>query len=342
MSATFSSAMSMALDHFDVPALPDGFANRLVARAKAEAAVARMATPQRRMSNPWKRASRIIGSISTVGFLSATAAAMGAFGEPVEIPVISDVVRELNFVHETGPVLRVAAATTEAAVNRTAELVKDTDTTGTDNVAKQTLERVFEHPRFDGLKSRQKLNIVKREAKRLVGSGTASREDVKSTLIDIRQDRRGFDQTGGTQNIAAVSTLKQRIANATPEQKAKLRDRLEAMPADRREAIQEQLGRGDIAADTKPAADVIDMTRPPAIQATDNPEPLGTPAAPAQPLPTVRAVRQERIDQLKERIGMAMPEQRATMREQLQQRRDQSIRRQQLRDRRAKLRRRRN
>ena len=342
MNATFSPAMQAALDRFDVPALPDGFADRLVARATAEAAVERKPAPRRRTSTPWKRASRIIGSIGAVGFLSATAAAMGAFGEPVEIPVISDVARELHLVEERAPKPRVITDTPKAAIDRTAEIDKESETVATGNVARQTLDTVFEHPRFDGLKPRQKLNIIKRESKRLVRSGTASREDVKSALIDIRQKRREADEASGPQNIATVNTLKQRIANATPEQKAKLRDRLEAMPADRQQDIKEQLGRGDIVADTEPAAEAIDATETPAIQITDNLEPLETPAALAQPLPTVRVVRQERIDQLKERLGRATPEQRATLREQLQQRRDQSIRRQQLRDRRAKLRRRRN
>ncbi|MGB5483059.1 hypothetical protein, partial [Parasphingorhabdus sp.] len=96
MSATFSTAMQTALDRYDVPALPEGFAARLTARATAEAAVERKPAPRQRTSSPWRRASRIIGSIGAVGFLSATAAAMGAFGDPLEVPIISEVAREFN------------------------------------------------------------------------------------------------------------------------------------------------------------------------------------------------------------------------------------------------------
>ncbi|MGB5723568.1 MAG: hypothetical protein WBM39_04065 [Parasphingorhabdus sp.] len=342
MSATFSTAMQAALDRYDVPALPDGFADRLTARATAEAMVERKAAPRQRTSSPWRRASRIIGSIGAVGFLSATAAAMGAFGDPLEIPIISEVAREFNLVEESTAVRHAIVATSKAVASPPNEIIKEPTMVEADDKARQTLNGIVEHPRFDGLAPRQKRVILRRASQRLVRSGEASRENVKSALLDIRKERSAVNQASRPQSNAIDNILKRRIQNATPEQREILQDRIKALPANRQQVVVERLGLGDAAAGAGPAVEPFGTDSIPAIEAESPPSPPANIGTPSDSLPVTSAVREQRLDQLKARLGEITPEQRAARREQLQQRPKQNIRSRQLRDKRAKLRRRRN
>ncbi len=340
MSTTFSNVMQTALDRYDVPALPEGFADRLVARATSEAAVERKVTPRNRANSPWKRIGQIIGSIGTVGFVSATAAAMGVFGEPLEIPVISDVARDLNLVEESTPIAGKIFPNSELAAQITPDPVGEAGPAVSDTRASKTLSAIVEHPRFDRLSPRQKRRVLRRTSRRLVGSGLSSRDDVKSALRDIRKERLAAGQADLSENGGRASKLKQRINNATPEQKAKMRERLDALPEDRQAIIKERLGLEEISVDPEPKIVEVDENLPTEVAPVT--EPAESTAESTEPLPPANAIRQQRIDQLKERFRDATPEQRAKKREQIQQRRNQLRIKQRQRDRRTKLRRRRN
>jgi hypothetical protein len=337
MSADFSPAMQAALDRYDVPNLSDGFADRLVARAMAEAAVERKAVPRKRANSPWKRIGQTIASIGMVGFLSATAAAMGAFGEPVEVPLISNVAREWNLLEAPAPKVRenVASASNQMAP----EKVTEAESSAIVSTAKQTLSTIIEHPRFETLSPRQKRVVLRRASRRLVGSGMSNRDDIKSAFQEIRTERLETGKAGTSGNLDRAARIKRRIENATPEQKAKIAERLEALPEERQAAIEERLGLEDLpveinAETTEVAENPTGQTAPAANQTESSVEAATLP-------PGTGAVRQQRIDQLKERYRDATPEQRAIMRERMQERRNQ-LRNKQQRERRTMLRRRKN
>lgn len=88
----FSPAMRLALDTYRVPPLPDDFAERVVAKALAESR-RRPAAPLR--SSRWRRTGRIVTGTVVAGLLSATAAAAGWFGQPVYVPVISELIERI-------------------------------------------------------------------------------------------------------------------------------------------------------------------------------------------------------------------------------------------------------
>ncbi|MEP5117823.1 MAG: hypothetical protein ABJQ58_00180, partial [Marinomonas sp.] len=329
MSAHFSPAMQAALDRYEVPNLSDGFADRLVARATAESALARKAVPRRRTNSPWKRIGQTIASIGMVGFLSATAAAMGAFGEPVEVPLISNVAREWNLVEAPVPIVRENGTNASASNQMAPEKFTEAEAGVTASTAKQTLSTIIEHPRFETLSPRQKRVVLRRASRRLVGSGRSSRDDIKSAFRDIRTERLESGQAVPPEKLGRAARMKQRLDNATPEQKARIAERLEDLPEERQAVIKERLGLEDLPAETNTETSTETSAEPEAV--AEIPAAPVTPAADeaessaeATALPPVTSVvRQQRIDQLKERYRDATPEQRAIMRERMQERRNQ-------------------
>ncbi len=340
MTASFSPAMQAALDRYDVPALPDGFADRLVARATAEAALEPAASKRKGSASPWRRASRIIGSAGIFGFFSATAAAMGLFGEPVEIPVISDVARQFDMIEERPAIPRaVAAENMQAPAERETGAdgaAADEDTAAM--TASERLQRLAADPRFRKLTPAQKRRAIRRAAKRMIDTGEATPADIRAALSDVRRGRQA-----AADKPARRAALRQRIRNATPEQKARLRERFETLPPEKQAAIRERL---DIARSAQSAAE-SDSTD------TQAEKPEAGPVEPAETAPTDAAatstvappaITPEQREKLRERYRNATPEQRAAARERIRARREQAKAkaRTSVRERHTKIRRRRN
>ena len=336
MTAAFSSAMTAALDRYDTPQLPDGFADRLVARATAEAALEPATQRKRQSVSPWKRARRIVGSVAAMGFFSATAAAMGVFGEPVEIPVISDVARQLDLVEQPRPVARAIAATPPAGTtqkNADAVAAPSNDIIReTNEAARTTFERIVDDPRFKKLTPRQKRRALRRTARKLMRSGEATPAEVKSTISTMVKERRAARAQSPRR-----AALRKRIENATPEQKAKLRARFEALPPERQEKIKARLGVTPTSAENSEAVSEAE----PAAEASPASENTVAPV-PVTPPPAVKPAKAERAARLRDRYRDATPAQRAQARERARKRREAAKRRPSIRERRAKIRRRRN
>ncbi len=95
-------ALARKLDAFTVPALPPGFADRLVAAALAvpDAPLAGLPPLRRSPARRWLRGGAAgLGAIA-VGMISISAAAMGYFGEPIrnavsQAPVIGSVIERV-------------------------------------------------------------------------------------------------------------------------------------------------------------------------------------------------------------------------------------------------------
>ncbi len=358
----FSPAMRTALNQYDVPALPNGFADRLVARVEAEAtakpAVHIDSMPRHRSSsNPWRRAGRWIGSVATVGLMSATAAAMGLLGEPVEVPVISDIARTLDIVAEPEPAAIPIARKANAAASEIAGQVLETEAdAGEDQLsegqknAQNMLERVTDAPRFKQLRPRQKAVVLRAASRKLIRSGQATPEELRSAVKQVRTER----QASGT--AARGQRIREKIQNATPAQKEKLLERIEALPPERQSLAKERLA-GILAGEQAGSAEPSALASPEAESETsgtiDTAEPIETAdiapseaitddstasAASAPAIPVARP----RLEQLRDRYQQATPAERARMRERAKQIRKAVKLRPNLRDRRAQIRRRRN
>lgn len=78
------------LEAFTVPALPEGFAERLVAAALEDAALAGNELPRSRRApaRRWLRGGVTGLGVIAVGMISISAAAMGYFGEPIRHAVV--------------------------------------------------------------------------------------------------------------------------------------------------------------------------------------------------------------------------------------------------------------
>ncbi|WP_108811106.1 hypothetical protein [Sphingorhabdus sp. Alg231-15] len=358
----FSPAMRAALDQFDVPALPSGFADRLVARVEAEATAKPAAhidsTPRHRSSaNPWRRAGRWIGSVATVGLMSATAAAMGLLGEPVEVPVISDIARTLDIVAEPEPAAVPIVRKADPGSSDTAGQGLDTEaiageeqlSEGQKN-AQNMLERVTDAPRFKQLRPRQKAVLLRAASRKLIRSGKATPEELRSAVKQVRTERQASRKTERSQRI------REKIQNATPAQKEKLLERIETLPPERQSIAKERLAgimAEETAAPSEPSSlaplevesetsGTIDAAVPvemPEIAADDGM--VEDSAASTTPMAAVPVGRQ-RLEQFRDRYQQATPAERARMRERAKQLRKTAKPRPNLRDRRAQIRRRRN
>ena len=94
--------LARQLDAFAAPALPDGFADRLVAAALAEpvstgSELQRLRPPAKRR---WLRGGATGLGVIMVGMISISAAAMGYFGEPIRhaverVPVVGKVIERV-------------------------------------------------------------------------------------------------------------------------------------------------------------------------------------------------------------------------------------------------------
>ncbi|MEE9434567.1 MAG: hypothetical protein V3V15_10055 [Sphingorhabdus sp.] len=349
MSAAFSPAMQAALTRYDIPALPTGFADRLVARAAAEAALEPAAKLRRRSGSPWKRTSRIIGSVAAIGFFSATAAAMGLFGDPIEIPIFSDVARQLELVDRPRAVPRAIAATPKLAPAALADETAADKAKAASAPARQALAAIVNDPHFAKLSPMQKRAQVKRAARRLVQSGDATRGEVRAALRDIRSARRANDRRPSADAAKRRAALKQRLRNATPEQKARLREKFKALPPEKQKAIRDRLAAASDQSDKPQRAEtaVTSLSETPVTEIAAA-ETAKAEAAPVVIAPiTAAPPRPQQAEKARERYRRATPKQRAKARDRIRRRRGDAARSRakrpsSVRARRAQVRRRRN
>jgi hypothetical protein len=187
----FSPEIEKALDAYAAPPVPIGFSDRLMARiASGDTGLvdtaAHLPLPRARKSSPWRRTSRIVGSVAIFSLATATAAAAGFFGDPVYVPGVSEALVEakiveapklvakpkIRMVAEAKPIEAATAqppATGSAAiVNRVTDLRND--------------------PEFAKLTPRQRLAVTGKEVRQMVRSGEATRQDVRTAVRQLAQD----------------------------------------------------------------------------------------------------------------------------------------------------------
>jgi hypothetical protein len=234
----FSAQMNEALNAYVVPPVPTGFSDRLMARiARADTEgndSPLLPAARRRPSSPWRRTSRIMGSVALFSLATATAAAAGVFGKPVYMPGISEALVEAKIVEAPAPVIKP-----KVRIIAVPQAVPPTDPPSSATGSAAIVSRVTElrnNPEYAKLPPRERLKIAGKEVREMVRSGEASRQDVRDAVRQLAQD--ADPATREAWRKAAAERREQRLArrerlrDATPEERAAFRDALR----ERREA----------------------------------------------------------------------------------------------------------
>ncbi len=242
--AAFSPEMEKALDAYVVPPMPAGFSDRLMARiATADTGPVDTATPlpmpSRRTASPWRRTSRIVGSIALVSLATATAAAAGVFGNPVYVPGVSEALIEAKIVEAPAPAIKpqIRIVAEPQAVDPTPAPPHTTDSAA-------IVSRVSElrsDPEYTKLPPRERLRVAGKEVRQMIRSGEASRQDVRAAVRELAEDADPATKEAWRQAAAdrREKRLERREAlrNATPEERAEM---LQAF-RERRQALQQDV-----------------------------------------------------------------------------------------------------
>jgi hypothetical protein len=268
--SAFSPAIEAALDRYTVAAVPDGFADRLLARlqdggAEVVADPPIFATPRPRakgFSGPWARSGRILGSTALFGLVTAAAAASGLLGEPVYVPGVSEVLAKADIIAPVqkpkAPVAIPHSASAKAPVPVAAKPAPSLK--GKDAV-RALVAQLKDDPEYRALPLKARQAIARAEAIELVRSGTVSGPELREALGEMRAEarpiikarieeaaaRRRAANTGtesakpsstentdpqqpptraANQNKERVKALRERYRNASPEERAQIRQRI--------------------------------------------------------------------------------------------------------------------
>lgn len=287
----FSPELEKALNSYAVPPTPAGFSDRLMARiASGDTGSTAAAIPElparRRSPNPWRRTSRIVGSVALFSLATATAAAAGIFGHPVYLPGITEALVKADIVDAPAskPIPQPANVAQKAPQPELSTPIPVDAPQGSAAVTSR-LTALREDPRFAELTPKQKLAAAGREVRIMVRNGEVTRQEARAAVRDMAR-------------------------NADPATKAAARKAF----AERREQRLER--RDNIAA--SPATEPATVTAPVVPQAA--PE-----TAPSEAVPELAEgkLTEERAEALRERLRNASPEQRAALRNALRERRQQ-------------------
>lgn len=256
----FPPKIAAALDRFTVPALPEGFSDRLLARLasgdmpleNSEAAALPAPRRPRLLGGRWRRSGFVVGSVGLLGMATATAAASGIFGEPIYLPVVSEALAKADLVEN--PKLKATAKTSakpKTVVSKPSPRVEPVAPKGKDAV-KAAYARLMTNPEFKALPPKERMRTARREIAKLVSTGAATQDDVKAawneiltTLpprqrerIEVAQQRREARKAGAAETSKPGARERQR-PEQTPEQKAARREAIRQMSEGDRTRIRE-------------------------------------------------------------------------------------------------------
>jgi hypothetical protein len=274
----FPPDIAAALDRFDVPPLPDGFTDRLLARIDALAAQPALPPlrPHRSAGGRWRRNGMIAGSFGLFGMVTAAAAATGFFGEPVYVPVVSEALAEANIaplpkklVKKPEPVAKKPRLPEQAAPN---VIEKDVvAATGVD-AARALMKAKWQDPAFRQMPKEERKQQMRESLSKAMADGQFSKEELKTAAREWRAERAerqqqraaaraafglperpgpharqtpaGTAPTDEAANPPLVETerakmrprLREKLDNATPEEREHILAEIRARRESRREA----------------------------------------------------------------------------------------------------------
>ncbi len=187
----FSPEIEKALDAYAVPPMPKGFSERLMARiASGDTGLADTAAhlplPRARKSSPWRRTSRIVGSVAIFTLATATAAAAGFFGDPVYVPGVSEALVEAKIVEAPKSVAQPKMRMVAEAKPIESTTVQP-PATGSAAIVNRVVD-LRNDPEFAKLTPRQRLAVTGKEVRQMVRSGEVTRQDVRTAVRQLAQD----------------------------------------------------------------------------------------------------------------------------------------------------------
>ena len=248
--AVFPPHVSQALDRLTVPGLPSGFSDRLSARIASGdlpegAKVADISLPLLRRpvgATGWRRSGRILFLAASFGLATATAAAVGVFGDPVYIPVVSQALASAQIVGMPAekPIAKKSAI---AGKVLTKELQPSamSEVSGKDAVLALIAE-LRADPVVRNLPRQERLERVRVEIDKLLADGTAQKADVQAAWTQLAAERKAADTARIEQGLPIgkrpLAEAKQRAKPLTPEQKEKVRDAVNQLTDAQRAELQ--------------------------------------------------------------------------------------------------------
>jgi hypothetical protein len=265
----FPPKVAAALNRLTVPPLPGGFADRLAARveagdlpAVADRSLPPLPTPRRRFgSGGWRRSARIVGVVSAFGLATATAAASGAFGDPVYVPVVSETLAKADLVPLPQKAEKPKPVAPSAQPKMAAgEAVKAAAPPTGKAAVHDLYQKLRADPEFKALPKRERIARTQAEIRQMLRNGTMTRPELREALGEIRnqqkpQIRAKIDAEvqrridNGTLRPEVAEKIKETRAKIdaaaqnrpvpTPEQRAQRREAIRQMPADQQARLRE-------------------------------------------------------------------------------------------------------
>jgi hypothetical protein len=280
--ADFPPHIRAALDRYTVPPPPDGFAERLLARAAAGdtstiAPILPITRPHRSIGGRWRRSGIIVGSVGLFGMVTASAAATGLFGNPVYVPVVSEALAQANIAPVAPKRVKIAKPEVVKTVTAKASALPPSPPPAmkAERIAeaRDQIRAMWKDPAFRRLPKQQRRAEAKAALREAMAAGDFNKDELIQTLRDLRAERR--EQRAQRKSARGVAGIPQHPAR-TPRQQRK--------------------------ADARPTDPVA---TPESAPVTDAPA--------QQPRPG--------IQRLRERLQSATPEERAALRTEIQARR---------------------
>ena len=245
--AVFSLHISQSLDRLTVPKLPTGFSDRLAARIASGDLPAEENSELPALRRPigatgWRRSGRILFVAASFGLATATAAAAGAFGDPVYIPVVSQALAQAKIVElPTKTPVAVKVAEDEKSDAVAIQKAATQEPKGKDAVL-ASLAALRTDPDFRSLPRAQRQVRVKAEIDKLIADGKLQKGDVKAAWAQLATERKATNQARIEQGLPVpkrrIIEAKQRANPLTPEQKEKVRDAVSQLTEAQRAELQ--------------------------------------------------------------------------------------------------------
>lgn len=184
--AAFSSGVSAALDCFTVPALPQGFADRLIERAQLRADIAALPTTRRAGTSPWKRSGRVVASVAAISLFTVAAAAGGIFGKPLYVPGITEVMQHANIIERKPHVIaQHHVAKPKAIVAPSPAMAEPIDGK---TRAKAAIAELRGDSQFRKLPPKQRVRAMLRETRSMVKSGEITPQEGRAALRETAKE----------------------------------------------------------------------------------------------------------------------------------------------------------
>jgi hypothetical protein len=175
-----------------------------------------------------------MASVAALGLATATAAASGAFGEPVYIPVVSDALAQANLVElpSKPKLVEPVKAKPVVAADITQSVSPKRD--GKQR-ARELILAKWKDPEFRKMPKEQRQAVMRDSINAAIADGSFTRDDLRAAMADARAEREGRKQLTGVPNPKRqqieqklrekVETARERYAKASPEEKAIMRER---------------------------------------------------------------------------------------------------------------------